>query len=939
MQIRKIKKLHPAYIMALIFAALLILASAALAEEDGMLRVLLSRLGAPSSVTLTADCDYVLEGDFALRIPAGIQMVFEASEGELSLSAAGRTVALGASARLTRDGGEAQGAQFLSPALSNQFCGDLTLTASENTVSTVLNIYIEDYLYGVVGYEMPPSSEIEALKAQAVAARNYALNRKAARTAAAYDLSDMDVTQVFKGYSASESYAAAIEAVDETRGMVLTYGGALASCYYGDSNGGQTESAANAIGTDLAYSAVADDPYDLEGVSTQKSAFIRKDAEGLDENLEQVLLDGMAAQLKEAGIDAGSVAINFIEGVTAAQPMYAAPSRVYQALNFRVNVTGKSAAGESRTATVSVDVPTYGALESWYGLDINEADNETVYISESDRAYEITFRRSGSGVGMSQRGAQAMAANHDSTYEEILDYYYPGTALSALELAAEPGSTSEAPAEEALAEETAAEEPAPAAQPETTPAPRQTQPAGHTELATARLNRKASLYQKPAEDSAAIATLAAGAVVEVYDVNGEWVLVGSSGKEGYIKADMLRSFSLPGATVRYPEGDAIVTVARNAALLQLPVRTAKVLAAVQAGTQLRLYAYTGAWALVDMKDNTTGFMEVSELNIPASAQPEITPAPAAEGGAIRLTDPIYAQVNQNASLYSSASEASRALDVLLKGAAVKVMGYNDAWAWIMTDGGEDGYVRRAALTVVSEETAAQAQESAIDGGEATYVEGEVYMIVADGALPVYRSYSEDSDLVGTLVRGERVQVIVYNSKWAGVRASDMAGFVHVSGLGTETEQVIDGGAVTRVGGERWALAKETLVVLYRSWSIESGALATLERGDRVRVIAYNSRWAYVELGGQRGYALVQGLEWESARQEEANTIVYGRIAGVITQQTAAYADASLTGAPIGTLRAGTAVTVLAYDKSRNLAYIEAAGHRGYVALQAVRKAQ
>ena len=70
-------------------------------------------------------------------------------------------------------GGTGTGVRFTSPSLANLFCGDLTFTVSGSGIQTVLSIYIETYLYGVLPYEMGNSSGIEALKAQAVAARTY----------------------------------------------------------------------------------------------------------------------------------------------------------------------------------------------------------------------------------------------------------------------------------------------------------------------------------------------------------------------------------------------------------------------------------------------------------------------------------------------------------------------------------------------------------------------------------------------------------------------------------------------------------------------------------------------------------------------------------------------------------------------------------------------
>lgn len=168
---------------------------------------------------------------------------------------------------------------FQSPSDANRYCGDLILVANGTGISIVLDIFVEDYLYGVVGYEMSPSDSLEALKAQAIVARNYALRHRRDRTKYAYDLTDNSTNQTFKGLSSSSRFANVLRAVDETRGQTLYYGNSLANCYYGASNGGQTESTKNAWGGTLAYSVVRDDPYDYAGKGKLKTATIRRGRE------------------------------------------------------------------------------------------------------------------------------------------------------------------------------------------------------------------------------------------------------------------------------------------------------------------------------------------------------------------------------------------------------------------------------------------------------------------------------------------------------------------------------------------------------------------------------------------------------------------------------------------------------------------------------------
>ena len=104
-------------------------------------------------------------------------------------------------------------------------------------IDVINHVYLEYYLYGVVPYEMNDSWPIEALKAQAVAARTYASRYMGG--GGSYDLVDTAANQVYKGYNASNTNA--IRAVTETAKTVLKCDGALVQTFYTASNGGYVD--------------------------------------------------------------------------------------------------------------------------------------------------------------------------------------------------------------------------------------------------------------------------------------------------------------------------------------------------------------------------------------------------------------------------------------------------------------------------------------------------------------------------------------------------------------------------------------------------------------------------------------------------------------------------------------------------------------------------
>lgn len=816
-----------AMIAALALFALLLIGARARAESDGTLRVKLTRLGAPDEISMCADCDYALASEPSIRVPAGAEMRVRASGGALTLYVDDASIPLGSQARLLRGAGNVHGISFLSPALSNRFCGDLTLSASGDVVAAVLDIYIEDYLRGVVGCEMAPSSGLEALKAQAVAARTYALARKAARSGAAYDLSDSDDALSFRGYNSSDEYADVLRAVDDTRGLTLTYRGALAAAYFCDSNGGQTESSRNALNTALPYSQVRDDPYDYEGTGAKRTATLRRDATDLRPELLDALVTGAAQAL---AADPADIEISAIEAVTLESPLYEEPSRLYAAVAIRFVAYVHSGQGEAPAAEVTVHVPTYGALERWYDLGINDEDNETVWLTEGDRAFEITFRRSGSGLGMSQRGAQVMARKGLSC-EDILDYYYPGVELTRVELAeaARDGADNRA------------------AEP----------------IATARLSQRSRLYAKPDTTQGALTTLPAGATVEIYAVQDAWAAVGSGALRGFTHAEALTSFRLIGVTAAQVKNETLARVnAGPVNVLQLPVDTAMVLERLNEGDAVRLNAYTDAWALVTTAAGTEGFIARDALTLQSARRGED------EGETVAAPDDLYGLVTEDTGLYVNTDDSIEPRQALATGDYVQITAYNSVWAYVRTEDGQTGYVKLTALSAVQKARPEPDPAPEIEGGAITVVEGEEYRVIAADALSLFKRYSTDSEVLATLRRGDRVQIGAYNAIWACVRVDGMTGFVLVSGLsedsaGPEADpESPEGGEVLRVKGELYAVAAADGTPLYPTWDAASTPIRLLDRGERVQIGAYNAAWACVRVDGVTGFVRREALQVE-----------------------------------------------------------------------------
>ncbi|MGC8916465.1 MAG: SpoIID/LytB domain-containing protein [Thermoanaerobaculum sp.] len=125
---------------------------------------------------------------------------------------------------------------------SRHYRGSFLCLARDEGPVVVNVVSLEDYLLGVVPGEMDPSNfpHLEALKAQAVAARSYALAQLGAH--GAFDLCDQEHCQVYLGADAEDPLAS--QAVAETRGEVLVFGGKVVRAYFHSTCGGHTEAAA-----------------------------------------------------------------------------------------------------------------------------------------------------------------------------------------------------------------------------------------------------------------------------------------------------------------------------------------------------------------------------------------------------------------------------------------------------------------------------------------------------------------------------------------------------------------------------------------------------------------------------------------------------------------------------------------------------------------------
>jgi stage II sporulation protein D len=259
--------------------------------------------------------------------------------------------------------------------------GDVVVVPGRAGLVAVNVLPLESYLAGVLGSEMPRSFPLEALKAQAVAARTYALNKKLEQYGQPFHLGSSVISQVYKGLDAEDPRTH--EAVQATRGLVLTFDLQPIEAYFHASCGGRTESGLEALGRDLPY---------LQAVECSCGAL-------------PTTRWSMKVTAKELGALAGAAKASAL------------------------SVLGRSPTGRARK--VQVGGRTWDAVSFREKLGYMRLKSLKFEVEKSHDGWTLEGKGFGHGAGLCQWGAKQYAeAGWD--FRRILSHYYPGTELQVL---------------------------------------------------------------------------------------------------------------------------------------------------------------------------------------------------------------------------------------------------------------------------------------------------------------------------------------------------------------------------------------------------------------------------------------------------------------------------------------------------------------------------
>lgn len=275
-----------------------------------------------------------------------------------------------------------------------RYRGALELRHKGGGLTAVNIVPVDGYLRSVVPEEMPVDWPAEAIKAQSVAARSFALASRGRHASEGYDLCTTTHCQLYTGTAAEKSVSNA--AIKATRGEVLTYGGKPIEALFHTDSGGMTENSEDVWGSHVPYlRAVKDTPAKtMPWTKTISRA-----------NLER--------KLAAKGHDIGKVRS------LALSPLAIGRSAKDRTASGRVKTM--TVKGTKGTATLSGTT-----WRSLLGL------KSTLFDAKLTKdAVTFTGYGSGHGLGISQWGAERMAAK-GASYAEILHHYYTGTTLQQL---------------------------------------------------------------------------------------------------------------------------------------------------------------------------------------------------------------------------------------------------------------------------------------------------------------------------------------------------------------------------------------------------------------------------------------------------------------------------------------------------------------------------
>ncbi|WP_424243991.1 SpoIID/LytB domain protein [Elusimicrobium posterum] len=299
---------------------------------------------------------------------------------------------------------------------------EILFSKSLQSVYAVNLVNIEEYLFGVISSEMPTNFPQNALRAQAVLARTYALNKKNRHKKWGYDVCDTQHCQVYSGVQAETKTGNT--AIEDTMGSILTYNNKPIEAVYSSNCGGFTQSAKNAGWFAHPYLIPTSDylNFDFENIQPyQFKSLLQHPQEAYsayDKHVSKAAFRWVRVVEEEALREIVKKQRKDIGEITAIIPMERATSGYVSKVKI-VGTTGETIVTQENSIKRNLSM---GMLRSTYFIV------QPVYENKKIKEFVFFGGGWGHGVGFCQVGS-AGRAEAGQGHEEIVYHYYPGTIL------------------------------------------------------------------------------------------------------------------------------------------------------------------------------------------------------------------------------------------------------------------------------------------------------------------------------------------------------------------------------------------------------------------------------------------------------------------------------------------------------------------------------
>ena len=334
---------------------------------------------------------------------------------------------------------------------TKKYRGRLEIGSYGKTTITAVNVVpIDEYLYGVVASEMPALWPEEALKAQAVVARTYAVNKGGtgadSNSSTPYKLNDTVSSQVYKGYQGEASTTN--QAIDRTSGEYIVYNGKIIDATFFSTSGGATNNSEDVWSGVVSYLRNISDIYESEPekapwIFTFTNAEIASKLSAKGKSVGTVTAVTEGARLNSGYLSAltvtgksGSVTLEKEQVRT----YFGLPSAKYKVISSKdvpdqVTVLSKGGTKTKKRISASTILSASGtskasstSLEQFVVMGKDNLSNYPKSAPTKSGTYYFAGMGYGHGVGMSQSGAKGMAKAGYS-YKEIIKHYYTGVEI------------------------------------------------------------------------------------------------------------------------------------------------------------------------------------------------------------------------------------------------------------------------------------------------------------------------------------------------------------------------------------------------------------------------------------------------------------------------------------------------------------------------------